>query len=246
MKVSFVLVDKRFAVSRLVAAAIACTLLLAVPMASAALFISNAGSPGFVLPHSASIVTNLVGWQIMVGPSPLEITALGTWDFNGDGLESPKIIGVWETSSQTLLGSVVVAAGASEGTLIDQFRFTDLSVPITLSPNTSYTFGERLVGPGSETQLRTAAGVQFDSTAATFIFAGMNNGGAGQPFDADFATQMPFQNLGDTVPIMGPNFQFSVIPEPTSAFLTVFGSVILGFVSRRCLNSKQAAKIARL
>ena len=209
-------------------------IVLLFPFASHAQFITDVGTNGIVQNPFSPSVTNVIGWQINVGALPLLVTALGTWDNPATtGLQSSMLVGVWETSTQKLLSSVTVPAG-TDGTLIGQYRYTDLSLPLTLAPNTSSTFGERLEGPGTHSSLRYSQNVQY-ADVATFTAFGMNNGGGGQPFNTDFSTQMPTQNLGDSIPLMGPNFLFTV-PEPSTGALFLCGITLLGFHRRRRIS----------
>lgn len=75
------------------------------------------------------------------------ITALGVFDDNGDGLDVAYAVGVWD-SGASLLDSVVIPAGTG-ATLVDGFRYADLTTGIALSNGASYRIGV-LVPAGEE------------------------------------------------------------------------------------------------
>lgn len=196
-------------------------------------FISGSGTGGTVFNQTFNGTTSVIGWRITVGSLPLAVTSLGTWDSNSDGLPSSIRVGVWDTATAVLLGDVIVPAGTG-AELSSGFRFADLTTPVVLLPGTSYTFGQRIVGPnGTQNVLRGATNVPFASTAAAFELYAMNNGGAGESTETDFATQMPTNGLGDTTPILGPNFQFAVVPEPGSLALCAVAGLTLFVIRRR-------------
>lgn len=222
-------------------AALAAGLALEPRAARADTFITDVGSGGIALNQNGiGDSDNVIGWRITVGALPIQVTDLGAWDYNNDGLGSAELVGLWRTSDQALLASATVPAGTAPA-LVNGFRFTHLTLAVTLQPNTSYTLGVRLSSAGgSEYEYRYGNNPVYSSTA-TFQFFGMNSGSA-QP-SANFAAQMPVNNLGDTSPLDGPNFQFvTVVPEPSTWAFLGLGVVMR---CRRRITARACAAVSR-
>jgi len=93
------------------------------------------------------------GWDF-VNAQPLHLTALGFWDFGMDGVgidsngqvESYSL-GLWDTSSQTLLASVIISNDDPLDTQLTveggQWRYESLATPVTLQSGNTYTLGFR-------------------------------------------------------------------------------------------------------
>lgn len=87
----------------------------------------------------------LDGYKFTVGDADIAVSWLGWFDAPnpvdegavGDGLMGDIEIGLWETSTWTLLASTTISAGT--GDLIGSFRGQDITTPVTLQKNTSYT-----------------------------------------------------------------------------------------------------------
>ena len=206
-------------------------LLAAAAAARADVFVTSSGSGGFVSGATSFTGSNCIGWQIMTGANPLQVTALGFWDFEANGLEVNVEVGIWQTGSASLLANVTVPAGTS-ATLINDFRFVNLGSAILLQPNTLYTLGYRRASGGVLHDGDNRVGQTF-AAGATITIPRMNNSGFGQPFGSPFGPMMPVQNLGGSVPLTGPNFQFTIVPVPAPGAAAVLGMVGLAAVRRR-------------
>ena len=70
--------------------------------------------------------------------SPIQISQLGMFDSNGDGLGESHTVHLAQTSNGTQLASITFAAGSesSSGTYQNGYRFLPLSSPLTLQPGT--------------------------------------------------------------------------------------------------------------
>ena len=184
-------------------------------------FITSTGTGGIAFNQNATLTENVIGWRITVGAEPIRLTALGTWDYQQNGLPTAMRVGVWNTSTAALLASVTAPAGTG-ATLVGEFRYVDLATPVILAAGQSYTFGTRLAEAGLRNVLRHHTGATT-SSAATLTMFEMHNDAFGQAFDADLATQMPVNNLGGAEPLLGPNFQFTAVPEPGGLGLAIVG-----------------------
>lgn len=68
----------------------------------------------------------------------IDITRLGVWDDNGNGLVSPHTISVYDISNPaTPLVQITTMPG--EGVLVDGYRYFDLAMPITLENGTLFS-----------------------------------------------------------------------------------------------------------
>ena len=87
---------------------------------------------------SDSLNSNTFGYDFTANGDYF-VTALGIYDDFGDGLNTNYEVGIWN-ASQVLLGSITVPTG-STGTLIDGFRYQNLTTNITLNNGDSYRIG---------------------------------------------------------------------------------------------------------
>src|SRR4051812_40535085 len=83
--------------------------------------------------------TGTAGYGFTVGSSPLQVITLGVWDLGADGLTNTHQVGLW-TNSGTLLAMVEVPSGTG-GTLQGEFRYANLSSPVTLTAHETYVLG---------------------------------------------------------------------------------------------------------
>jgi hypothetical protein len=83
-----------------------------------------------------------------------QLTALGFWDSGADGLASSYSIGLWQTSTQTLLASVTISSADTLDTSLTveggQWRYENLIAPVMLASGTTYTMGFHLPSSMSE------------------------------------------------------------------------------------------------
>ena len=89
--------------------------------------------------------TVTIGYAFTTGQTALIVTSLGMWDENEDGFSSAVDVGLWDINGN-LLGLVNVPSGTG-GTLVGEFRYTDLASAVTLDANTDYVLGA-FRGPG--------------------------------------------------------------------------------------------------
>lgn len=163
------------------------------------------------------------GFDFAVGSAPLSITALGLWDENGDGFSSEHVIGLWDNSGN-LLAKAVMQIGTGDP-LIGEFRYAAVLIPtvpgpVILSAGTTYVLGAAFLDLDPDHFKLNLSGDQatFDP-AVTAGNARISSGG--------FA--FPDENFGPGS-FVGPNAQFTVVPEPETAVLLVLGLVLGGFL----------------
>jgi hypothetical protein len=170
-----------------------------------------------------------VGWSFQVLGSDLDVASVGVFD-DQNGLQDAHEVGIWD-SSQTLLVDVTAPAGTS-GTLIDGYRYIDIS-PITLTAGDTYFIAAFYPAKFSTTapqdhvlanSSQTYDGVEFLNSVQTLQ-------GTGIPFG------FPNQNAAVNEGVFGPNFQFTTAvtatPEPSTVCAAGAAMLLLAGVLRR-------------
>jgi len=174
-------------------------------------------------------ISNLIdhrttGWAFSIA-QPIQVDALGWYDHDADGLSVSHEIGLWDDGAQTLLASTSVPSGAS-ATLINSFRYIRLTSPLTLFPGT-YVMGGVAVAP-PDTVVDAAVAI----TAPGITYLG--NRGA-EPFSLTLL--FPGQTYpGQENGFFGPNFTFTVVPEPSSCALLALAAAALAIRRYRRLT----------
>lgn len=168
----------------------------------------------------------------------LELTALGFWDSDSNGLPTSFQLGLWQTSTETLLASVTIDSTDALDTSLTvnggQWRYETLLSPILLSSGTTYTLGflNTIEMGFSDYLFLNQSTITTDPavTLSTERFA-INNGSLSFP---TFPFVAPDAYPGQI------NAQFTLIPipEPTSATLAILGTLTL--LNRR--RKSQSAK----
>ncbi len=151
---------------------------------------------------------NTLGYDFTVGSSAIELTALGIWDWNQDGLTNAHTISLWDTA-----GNLLATALASPGTinpLDGQFRYTTI-IPVILSAGTTYVLGATYVGRDGDPVIGNVSGDQ-----ATFDPA-VSPGNTRKPTGGGFV--FPNDTSAGPGSFVGPNAQFRSVPEPGSTAL---------------------------
>jgi hypothetical protein len=164
-----------------------------------------------------------------VGATPINVTALGYYDYNavntlsaGPDLGGVHDVGIYQVSSQNLLTSVTVSN--STAALSNGFDYVQLTQPLTLAANTQYVIvGTDLanaVDPQNISGINASSGISFDGYR--YI-----NGTT----ELTFPT-VPSDGTYYTPPYADTNFEYSVIPEPSTS-AAVLGLATLGFTGLR-------------
>jgi hypothetical protein len=170
------------------------------------------------------------GWRFDVGPSAISVTHLGYFDHAQNGLSESHQVGIWEGDGDLVAQAVV----ASSDSLVGNFRFTLIS-SVTLQPNTRYFIGADSAG-GLDNVIAGAGGAApVLASEISAIQATLSNGSG---FSA------PLSDAALNHGVVGPNFQFTPVPEPHE-YALVMGLGLAGFycVRRRLAkgNPKECA-----
>jgi hypothetical protein len=164
-----------------------------------------------------------VGFQFRV-ESDITVTALGAFDYLGDGFVTPHIVGLWTLAGGAPIATATVPSGTA-GSLVGQFRYVSTS-GISLSANTEYIIGaSEFYGTVNDIYAGSVPVPAF-STASEVTFMGAR--GAGEAPGLVFPT-VHFEPLSPTT--FGANFQFEIVPEPSTGALLGCGLVLFGCAS---------------
>jgi hypothetical protein len=162
---------------------------------------------------------------------PIQVNALGLYDYMQDGLPATQTVGLWNASGD-LLGRASLSTADS---LSGLFRYESLAVPVVLSAGQNYILAALNPDGISEIQRRPdhARDYPILDPVATIVGGRSTSGRGG------FA----FPNYHSPV-FVGPTLDFITIPEP-AGFLHLAGMVAI-FLSgpstltrRRARNSVQ-------
>jgi hypothetical protein len=180
--------------------------------AAATLF---SGSLGW--PHNYFPPATTVGYEFAVGQNALSVSTLGfAYTSGGNGEQYDSSVGIWGTGG-SLLTSVVIPATGQVPPYGTDYLWGSLSTPLTLNANTSYYIGVRSRGdyeyrgylPGYG---YTGGGtLQLNSADITII-------GSAESSESSFSFPNAIDPLANAnQAIIGPNIQYSVIPNATPA-----------------------------
>lgn len=172
----------------------------------------------------------LWGSEFTVAGVGLTVNQLGAWDYLKDGFDNSHKVGIWETSSGTLVTSAEVPAG-TVGTLIEDWRFVDIA-PVTLNPNTTYRIAALYPVLGSD-QKPVSLGPTYSShtgiaSVGVGDFSSFTNGGSG----AENLVMPPVNNPRGRV-AGNANVSITAVPVPAALPLFLFGIGFLGWYRRR-------------
>jgi hypothetical protein len=170
-----------------------------------------------------------LGWSFSTS-QPISISALGVWDWGGNGLNESHVVRIWDSTGASQLCEGHVATGT--GDLLDlDFRYTTVLTGQTTLDAGSYIIGAFCLGTGAEPLISgTAVGTLTEGPGITF---GENRMVLGASMAA------PTSALGSTYDpgLFGPNFQYTVVPEPRDyAVLAAMGLVIFSVCRRYSLR----------
>jgi Domain of unknown function (DUF4082) len=172
--------------------------------------------------------TRMLGWQFSV-PQAVNVTALGWFDWGQDGLNRAHEVGIWDSATQGLLASVVVAQG-NIATLDGLFRWADLAAPVTLQPGVSYRIAGLDIGAGGDPHVwdNPIGGFSAHVSGLT-VSSAMELGAAGTAIGGvTSAFSYPLGQIGDArAALFGPNMVLSAVPEPATALLLMGGMALL-------------------
>ena len=193
-----------------------------------------------------------VGITFNVGASDLLVTALGFYDgpdsaganvvgYVGDGLFESHQVGIFDSTGNLLTLWVTVPSGTGT-TLINEFRYVTLGTPITLLAGQNYTIAGQIptVGGANSDVWRND---EFPSGFFTFG-AGVTKdtsgtGGAnpraysGPPTNGSYTDGVFQVTNQEGSGYAAGNFQYTVVPEPTTAITLIGGLGMLVLLRRR-------------
>ncbi len=180
------------------------TLASAVTLTSqAAVFVMNPLANG----TDYTYADETTGTKFTVGASPIQITHLGYWDGEKDGLVGTVEVGIYRVSDQSLLASAVIPNGTA-GTVQYDCQWAELGSPLTLSAGEQYMVAAFRGSNLNPHKLVNTADVTVDS-AVTLQGAYYTLGGTlNYPVSIDETPGGPFDAS------VGANFQFNAVPEP--------------------------------
>jgi len=165
----------------------------------------------------------------VISPAGISVTRLGAFDDSSDGLNSTITVGIFDRTDGSLVGSSISLSG-NEGSLEGGTRFATLLSPITLPAGfqgmvvaQGYNGSERNgnVGTGS-----TAS--PTDDGGGAINFVGGSRFGPGGVFG--YPTSV---DGGPANRYHAGNFDFDVIPEPSSLALLLGAFGFVGLRRRR-------------
>jgi hypothetical protein len=165
-----------------------------------------------------SLTNNTYGYSFTTS-SALTIKSLGIYDVDFDGLSEGHQVGIWDLN-KNLLGSVSIGSGTS-ATLVNGFRYVNLSSPLTLAATTTYRIGALYAGPGD----------QFAETATALAGNGITLLTPHYSTPASASLEYPNFQTNVDAGYIGPNFSTESVPVPGP--LPLFGAATAFGFSRR-------------
>jgi len=161
----------------------------------AANLVNNAGGGG-----GLTLFSDTVGYEFTVGSQSLSVTGLGFYKDSNSSLYSAPTIGIWSTGG-TLLASLNIPLNSfNDGS----YLWNNLSSPITLSSSTTYLIGAFV---GNYYGAYMANGYPTLSGDVSLVGAARNG--------SQYVFSAPSLVSADSQGIVGPNMQYTVIPNAT-------------------------------
>ena len=114
---------------------LACALFVVAALAGNQASLANVALEVTGTPVESPSANSNHGWEF-VANSPITVSRLGLYDYNNDGFEIDREIGLFRLSDSALLTSGTIHAGTVD-TLIDGFRYID-TPDVTLAAGSSY------------------------------------------------------------------------------------------------------------
>ena len=197
-------------------------------------------SPDYLIPPRN--FTGTRGWAFSNGgPVSVTITAVGVWDFGGDGLANSHEVGVWGNSGD-LLGSANVPAG-TKAALTDGYRYVPIS-PVIIAPRARGIIGAAYLVGDLDDQFQPWWQAYNGPIVEELFVTGRYGYGEGLPFPSNYET-ITCEVCAHPI-YWEPNFKFEIIPEPqVSAFLGL-GFVAWVLVRRKNGNRTGIIRVTKL
>ncbi len=208
--------------------------LAAVVVITTALLASANASDTAVAFDDSSIYVGAGGWGVFGWQfstlSDIQISSLGLYDYyKGDGFTAQHPVGIWDLSlpSQLLLSAVIPAGAVAP--LVHDFRYVDVN-PVILPAGHDYAIGALFINDDDTVGalnaprwlLTVGPGLQFD---------GRRWGGASSSILTFPENYAPGQEES-----FGPNFTYTIIPEPSTLALCLLGATALLVRRTACVS----------
>lgn len=191
--------------------------------------------------------SRVIGWEFTVGDAPIWVTSLGVYDHDADGLASDHTVAIYEMDTQQLIVSTTVVQGASAD-LTGLYR-SNAVTPTKLDPNTAYVAAATWPGTGGGAHgfgdpwvwypdLEVNGNPRFAGIMGLVVDPAITIGNRAR---ADLSSTLGFPD--DYIEenyrtlFVGPNFEFSLVPEPASAVLLAIAAPLLSRRRRRASSS---------
>lgn len=182
--------------------------------AQAAVFVMNPDANGV----DYTFGNETTGTRFTVGVSPIQITHLGYWDGEKDGLIGTVEVGIYRVSDQSLLASAVIPNGTA-GTVQYDCQWAELGSPLTLSAGEQYMVAAFRGSTDNAHKLVNIPQITVDSAVTVQ--------GAYYYYDAGTLTLHYPTDTEAYDGSVGANFQFNAVPEPQS----MLGAAALGLMA---------------
>lgn len=181
--------------------------------------------------------TRMIGWRFSV-TEDIGVSAIGWFDWNGNGLARSHEVGIWNTTGASLLASVVIPNGTT-AILDNGFRYTTLNTPLTLQTGATYIIAGLDIGASGDPHVWDA-NIGFGNPHVNGFASDpritLTVGNAIGSVATSFA--YPTGVIGDARRVlMGPNFTFTPVPIPAAVWL--FGSAFAGLIGFSRRNSRR-------
>lgn len=177
------------------------------------------------------------GWSFTVN-SPIQVTALGFFDMEFDGLGDPHLVGIWNENEELLAWAEI--GGVQSQPLVGSYRYSSIQ-PLFLTTGQMYVIGATLSprdpfgipmegAPGADPYPHVVPGsVLIDPRISLICPSRIFRGEGGDYFamPSEFFN-FPGEIIGDITDeayLLAPNFLF--VPEPFTFTLLAIGAASL-------------------
>jgi len=186
--------------------------------------------------HAATLISSLTAFSTtpsrdeslgyrFTANAPVEVTSLGYFDVNGDGLLSNHQVGLWTATGVLLAQATVLPSSPT----VNGFLYAFLPTSVTLAAGSDYYIAGTTTG---DTWIFDASSFAIDP-AFTYV---ASHFAPGSPSALTFPSQSTMAREYFNV-----NLQANIVPEPNAATLAASGVVTLMgmYARRRTPNSRK-------